>query len=135
MRLLVIFTLASGVVSCGPQAPAQDPAQAPAAGDPAGATSPSAGSQTPPGSKVNGPGGLCGGIAGFSCTPGLYCAFAPEATCGAADMTGTCTAIPAVCTEEFAPVCGCDDKTYPNACHAARASVSVVKKGECGPGK
>lgn len=74
---------------------------------------------------------MCGGIAGFGCAAGLYCAFLPEAQCGAADQSGTCRAIPQVCTEEFAPVCGCNDKTYPNACSAAREGVSVVKTGEC----
>jgi hypothetical protein len=135
MRILLAVSLASIVAACGPQAPASDPAKAqPPAPDPAGATVP-AGSDAPPGSKVNGAGGMCGGIAGFSCSPGLYCSFPPEATCGAADMTGTCAAVPEMCTEEFAPVCGCDDKTYPNACYAARASVSFSKKGECAPAK
>jgi hypothetical protein len=36
-----------------------------------------------------------------------------------------------MCSEELAPVCGCNDKTYPNACHAAREGISVVKGGEC----
>jgi hypothetical protein len=74
---------------------------------------------------------MCGGLAGFGCAAGLYCAFTLEAHCGAADMAGVCRALPEVCTEEFAPVCGCDDKTYPNACHASRAGVSVGKAGEC----
>jgi hypothetical protein len=74
---------------------------------------------------------MCGGLAGFACSAGLYCSFPPEAMCGAADQTGSCTPIPEVCTEEFAPVCGCNDKTYPNACHAAREGISVGKKGEC----
>jgi hypothetical protein len=96
--------------------------------DAAGATSP-AGAP----SKQNPAGGICGGLAGFGCEAGLYCAFPLEAACGAADQTGTCTVIPQMCTEESAPVCGCNDKTYPNACYAAREGIAVGKKGECAP--
>jgi hypothetical protein len=74
---------------------------------------------------------MCGGLAGFGCAAGLYCSFPLEATCGAADQTGTCEAIPEMCGEIYEPVCGCNDKTYSNACSAAREGISVGKKGEC----
>ncbi len=76
-------------------------------------------------------GQICGGIQGLACDDGEYCRYEPDALCGAADQTGVCEVMPEVCTEEFAPVCGCDDQTYDNACFAARAGVSVVHDGAC----
>lgn len=76
----------------------------------------------------------CGGIAGLGCKAGEYCSYAPGAMCGAADQMGTCAKRPDVCTREFRPVCGCDDKTYSNACSAAAAGVSVASEGACATG-
>ena len=36
-----------------------------------------------------------------------------------------------VCTEQYEPVCGCDDVTYSNSCYADAAGVSVWTVGEC----
>jgi Kazal-type serine protease inhibitor domain len=74
---------------------------------------------------------MCGGIAGLRCPDKQYCAYAPEARCGAADMSGTCAKVPDVCMHLVDEVCGCDDKTYGNACLAARAGVSIIAKGAC----
>ena len=76
-------------------------------------------------------GSTCGGLVGVSCRPNLFCKFPIEAQCGAADQTGTCAIKPEVCTTEFDPVCGCDDKIYGNECNAAVAGVSILHRGEC----
>jgi hypothetical protein len=84
--------------------------------------------------ECDGPaGGACGSSGLPECGAGQYCAYPPSALCGAADAPGVCTDKPEVCADIYAPVCGCDDKTYGNACEAAGAGVSVQKQGECAP--
>lgn len=75
-------------------------------------------------------GEMCGGIAGISCSDGLYCAM-EASQCKIADAAGMCQKKAEMCTQQYDPVCGCDNKTYGNACQATSAGVNVAQAGEC----
>lgn len=62
-----------------------------------------------------------------NCTSLEYC----EKPIGGCKRSGTCKARPKVCPDFFVGVCGCDGKTYPNECYAARAGVNVKFRGKC----
>jgi hypothetical protein len=76
-------------------------------------------------------GSKCGGIAGRQCSArGVFCK-RPIGQCQVADAQGVCTKKPQICTQDVVPVCGCNGKTYSNACMADKAGVRVAATGAC----
>jgi hypothetical protein len=74
----------------------------------------------------------CGGQQGEACPAGEYCFFSIEQACGALDATGVCVRRPNACSIFLVPVCGCDGRTYGDACRAAmEQGVSVAREGPC----
>jgi hypothetical protein len=63
------------------------------------------------------------------CQFGQWCAKAA----GDCDGKGRCIPIPVdlFCLDVYLPVCGCDGRTYSNACYAFINAVNVAYEGEC----
>ena len=62
------------------------------------------------------------------CGADEYCLFEPCAV-----ETGVCVLRPEICPDVWDPVCGCDNRTYSNACAAAANGMSVAHRGACQP--
>lgn len=65
-----------------------------------------------------------------ACGDGEFCEF-PVGGCGEDGAMGTCMEIPAICTLQLDPVCGCDGIQYGNHCGAYAAGVSVRTLDTC----
>lgn len=76
---------------------------------------------------------ICGGPLGLRCGSSEVCAVpSSNGQCPGPRAYGTCQP-QRLCPQIFDPVCGCNGKTFSNACSAAAAGVAVQYDGECVP--
>ena len=68
------------------------------------------------------------GRGGRSCTPLEYCDLGEG--CGAFDRQ-RCVERPSICSDVEETVCGCDGRSYYNACFAQMNGITVDHEGEC----
>ena len=92
----------------------------------AGVTVASEGKCEPPEEPV-----ACDGTTGVTCAEGEFCQHADGAC--AAEVEGTCAALPLACQPIVLEVCACDGKTYPSACFAYGNGVNVDHADACTP--
>lgn len=118
-----LWIVAATLSACGSSDTAKAPDVSPAIAAQADASPPAALAPATAGAA-------CGGIAGQQCLAGHFCEM-QAGRCTVADDQGSCVEVPQFCTQDYRPVCGCDARTYSNACAARAASVSVDFEGEC----
>lgn len=135
MRALAIMAAVAFLASCAPReangrAPESETAAEAAAPVEVAEARPATGGEI--GVPSGETGAMCGGIAAIPCVNEAdFCEFAAGECKTIADVAGKCRTKPEICTMDYNPVCGCDDRTYSNACAAAAAGVSVASTGEC----
>lgn len=89
------------------------------------------GSFAAPEKSVLDDGAICEVTGGKACKAGLYCK-RPFGACVADPAgRGVCTPIPDICSDEYKPVCGCNGKTYTNACMAEIDDANIAHEGSC----
>ncbi len=79
--------------------------------------------------------GECSG-SGISCTNNNVCPadYFCDKTSGDCAGQGECVPMPEICMSIWEPICGCDEKTYPNECSAESMGISIDYTGECSTG-
>jgi len=70
---------------------------------------------------------ITGCMSNSECDLDKFCLF-PDGKCVG---PGICTPKPDACPLYYAPVCGCDMRTYGNQCEAYGNGVSILHEGEC----
>ncbi|MFT7579904.1 MAG: hypothetical protein ACI9MR_001571, partial [Myxococcota bacterium] len=77
-------------------------------------------------------GQVCGTRGADACPDGQFCEWdRAEDICGWADAPGNCAWQPEICTEEYAPVCGCDGRSYANDCFRRLHRIGFGTPGAC----
>jgi len=75
---------------------------------------------------------LCGGPGAIACASNSqFCELAPGDCASVMDPTGVCATKPTGCETTFAPVCGCNGRTYTNDCERRAAGIAKWVDGAC----
>jgi len=72
----------------------------------------------------------CDGPRHIRCDAGFYCQKA-TGVCQRPGAWGVCARKPRFCDFIEDPVCGCNGKTYTNACTASENGVNIARTGAC----